>query len=292
MKTFNRLGLLFMSAFALLFTACDEEDGRTTFEGPYYVQFTANSASVSEAETSKVIKIEVSNVGPTVNSDITVNYSVGGDAVEGVDYQLLRGATSGQIVIPAGEHFGSIEISTINNDETDGDKTLELTITGASNGLEAGRGAIGTKFSVSISDDDCPFDITTFPGTYNVSWVQSSGWIWEAGEQTGFVSNLTTTADPNVFGTDNLLGATDGGQNDVQIVNLFVDDVAETVGIDNSNGPQEFYKNTSFAQRYAIGTGAGDVGTCGPSFSFSYDVLREDQSTVATSVTATYVKAN
>lgn len=292
MKIFNKISLFLITAMAVAFTACDEEDGRTTFEGPFYVQYTGNSASVSEADTTSIIKIEVSNVGPTVDSDITVNYTTEGSAEVGVDYEILRGGTPGQIIIPAGQHFGTLELRTINNDETDGDKTLDFTLSSADNGLEVGRGAIGVTFSLNISDDDCPFDIATFPGSYNVSWVQSSGWIWGAGENTGFVSNLTTTADANVFGTDNLLGATDGGQNDVQVVNLVVDDVAQTVAIDDSNGPQEFYKNTSFLQRYVSGTGAGEVGTCGPSFSFSYDVLREDQATVATSVTATYVKAN
>ncbi|MTI21139.1 hypothetical protein E1176_08915 [Fulvivirga sp. RKSG066] len=292
MKIINKFSL-FLIAFAVIFTsACDEEDGRTTFEGPFYVQYTGSSASVSEADTTTVIKVEVSNVGPTLNSDIIVNYTVEGDAEVGVDYEILRGGTPGQIVIPAGEHFGVIELRTINNDETDGNKSIDLTLTSANNGLEVGRGAIGTTYSLSISDDDCPFDITTFPGTYNVSWVQSSGWIWDAGENTGYVSNLTATSETNVFGTDNLLGATDGGQNDVQVVNLVVDVDAETVGIDNSNGPQEFYKNTSDLQRYAVGTGEGAVGTCGPTFSFSYDVLREDQATVAVSVTATYEKAN
>ena len=55
---------------ALLVSACDEEDGRTTFGGPFYVQFTANSASVSEADTTTIVQIQVSNVGPTLDSDI------------------------------------------------------------------------------------------------------------------------------------------------------------------------------------------------------------------------------
>lgn len=292
MKKTRYINLLAIAGLLFVAFACDQADGRQIFEGPYYVQLTSSSASISEADENSTVTIQVSNVGPTLDSDIVVTYSTDGStAVEGVDYELAAGQTSGEIVIPAGEHFGSLQLNTINNDETDGDKTLAITLVSANNGLSAGSGAIGVSYSLAISDDDCPFDITAFPGAYDVSWVQSAGWIWDAGENTGFVSSLTATATANVYDTDNLLGATDGGQNDVQLVALFVDDVAETVAIyDDGSGAQEFYKNTSFLQRYAVGTGAGEVGTCGPTFSFSYDVLREDVATVAVSVTATYSK--
>lgn len=280
-----------MIALVIVASSCDPEDGRVTFGGPYYAQFTTSSFTISEEMESTVVLVEVSNVGPTSDSDIVVSYTTDGStAVEGVDYELLEGQTSGEITIPAGEHFGYLKLRTIDNEETDGVKTINFIMSGVSGGLSAGSGAVGVSYVVTINDNDCPMDLTTFSGGYDVSWVQSSDWIWDAGENTGYVSSLSATADANVFDSDNLLGATDGGQNDVQLVALYVDDVNLTVGVyDDGSGPQEFYKNTSFLQRYVLGTGDGPIGTCGPQFEFSYDVLREDIATVAVSVTATYI---
>ncbi|MEQ9165073.1 MAG: hypothetical protein RLO12_02355, partial [Fulvivirga sp.] len=83
---------LFKNIFSILLVmtilaSCDEEDGRVTFEGPYYVEFNSRSAIISEAGATYIIR--VNQVGPTLGSDVTVNYSVEGTAQEGVDYTIV-----------------------------------------------------------------------------------------------------------------------------------------------------------------------------------------------------------
>jgi len=169
MKILNKLMIVMVSALVLL--SCDEEDGRTVFEGPFYVSFTSNTAIVSEADESYFI--EVSNVGATLGSEITVNYQVEGDAQEGVDYEIV-GGSEGTVVIPAGEHFGTLELRTIDDLSADGALSLTLTLSDNSAGLNNGRGEIGKTLTLTITDDDCPL-ADGFVGVYSVDEVFTSG---------------------------------------------------------------------------------------------------------------------
>jgi len=147
-----------------ILVSCEEEDGRITFEGPYYVGFSSNTGLIGEA--GETYTIQVNQVGPTLGSDITVNYTVEGTAQEGVDYTVV-GGSEGTIVIPAGEHFGTLDIQTIDDLSADGALTLTLTLSANSAGLENGRGAIEKTLSLTITDDDCPL-ADGFAGTYTV----------------------------------------------------------------------------------------------------------------------------
>ena len=151
--------------------SCDEEDGRVTFEGPYYVGFNSNTGIVGEA--GETYTIQVNQVGPTLGSDITVNYTVEGTAQEGIDYTVL-GGTEGTIIIPAGEHFGTLQIQTIDDLSADGALTLTLTLSANSAGLENGRGAVEKTLSLTITDDDCPL-ADGFAGTYTVDEAFTGG---------------------------------------------------------------------------------------------------------------------
>jgi hypothetical protein len=61
--------------------------------------------------------------GPT-NTDLTVNYRIGGTASNGVDYVALPG----QVTIPAGRHAARIEIIPIDDNLTEGIETVLLSV--------------------------------------------------------------------------------------------------------------------------------------------------------------------
>lgn len=294
MKLKNIINGLVLVALLFVASSCDPENGRVTFDGPYYVQFTGSGSTISEEMESTTVIIEVSNVGPTKNEDIVVSYSTeGSTAVEGVDFDLAAGQTSGQIVIPAGKHFGTLKLNTIDNLDADGVKSLKVTLTSASGGLDAGRGAIGLSYTLTINDNDCPLDLDTFAGSYDMDFTHTAGFLWAAGFQSGFVSTLIPTTDANIFDCENFFGIVDRDAlgslgSELGLIPIYIDDVAETAAIapypDGKTG-HYFYSSGGTAPREIQGVSAGPVATCGPDFSLSANVVRTAEQTVGTSIT-------
>lgn len=81
-------------------------------------------------------------------SDVTVQYSVGGTATQGVDYEALGSS----VTIPAGGTSAAVEVRPIDDDAVEGDETVVLTLTGTS----STDVPVGTPSSatLTISDDD------------------------------------------------------------------------------------------------------------------------------------------
>lgn len=136
----------------LVLLSCETD--RIVFDGPYYVRFT--NATLTEKESnSKVIKIEIHNAGPALEEDAIVSYQISGDAREGIDYNIV--GTRGQAIIPAGEYFGYIEVSLINNaNNILRSQELIITLTRVNvSSLAVGQGeaGIGKKFTLTIADD-------------------------------------------------------------------------------------------------------------------------------------------
>jgi hypothetical protein len=294
MKKFKILNIGAAICFLFALSSCDQEDGRVTFGGPYYVQFTTSAQSVSEAAGS-VVAIQVSNVGPTVSEDIIITYETTGSvAVEGVDYELEAGQTSGQIVIPAGRHFGELRFIPTDNDDSDGSRSLIFTLTGASSNLEAGSGAIGVTYTVTLTDDDCPLDLETIPGAYDHDFVHTAGFLWNAGAQSGFVATLATTDVANVFSCTNFFGIVDrfaagALPGEPGIIPIQINVVEKTAQV--LAGDHILYGTTG--PRDIRGTGTGPVETCGPNFSLSADLVRRIEQTVGTSIlVANFNKVN
>ena len=149
-----------------MFPACETE--RIIFTGPYHVRFT-ESAAFEKESYSKVISIEVHNVGPALEEDIEINYAIGGTARENVDYVILDERK--KVVIPAGKYFGYIRIQLINNANNilrSQNVTFTLQSSNQSD-LQIGQGAsaIGNKFTYTIYDD------CILGGTYNGNRVGS-----------------------------------------------------------------------------------------------------------------------
>lgn len=136
----------------MLLTRCETE--RLIFTGPYHVRFTESSAFEKESY-SGVIEIEVHYVGPAPDQEVSLGYTIGGNAREGVDYVILEERK--KVKIPAGEFFGSIKIQLINNANNilrSQDIVFTLQSTNIDK-LEVGQGpsAMGRSFTFTILDD-------------------------------------------------------------------------------------------------------------------------------------------
>ncbi|HZY81305.1 MAG TPA: hypothetical protein VFE50_17400 [Cyclobacteriaceae bacterium] len=137
-----------------LSVACETE--KLLFQGPYFVRFTQTTMTEKESH-SPVIKVEVHNGGPDPNGDVTVNYTVGGTAREGVDY-VING-TRGKVKIKSGEYFGYVELKLINNANNilrSQDVILTLqTVESATEKRNIGQGVsqMGKVFTLTIQDD-------------------------------------------------------------------------------------------------------------------------------------------
>lgn len=135
----------------LLSFACETE--RILFKSGYHVRFTNSELTIKES-TNETVKIEVHLAGTEREEDLTIGYKITGNALEGIDYQIV--GTDRKVVIEEGDYFGYIEIEIINNaNNVLRSQFLEFTLTTVNaDGLLVGQeGGIGTKFKLTILDD-------------------------------------------------------------------------------------------------------------------------------------------
>jgi len=135
----------------LILTGC--ETAPILFKGPYHVRFTTDSDFRKESAPD-VVAIEVHLVGPAQTEDISISYSIEGNAREGIDYIILD--ERGKITIPAGEYFTYINVQLINNaNNILRSQDIVFSLRKASGELEVGQGesAMGKNFTFTILDD-------------------------------------------------------------------------------------------------------------------------------------------
>jgi hypothetical protein len=136
----------------IILIACEQDV--ITYKGPYHVRFT-ESTDVARESYNEPINIQVHNAGPVLDEDITITYLLSGDAREGVDYIVL--GDKGKVVIPAGEHFGNIQIQLINNSNNIlRSQNIEFELRTVDNkAVKVGEGTSrrGNKFTFTIFDD-------------------------------------------------------------------------------------------------------------------------------------------
>jgi hypothetical protein len=143
--------VVFLLLLATVFS-CEPE--KTIFEGPHYVRFTRADTTVKESQTGP-LRIAVHNAGPQLSTPITVTYTVGGNAREGIDYRFT--GRKGTVVIPANQSFGYIGLELINN----ANNILEsqdilftiIDVEPASLRIGFGSGEIGKLMRFTIEDD-------------------------------------------------------------------------------------------------------------------------------------------
>lgn len=148
-----RPNILSTAIFVLmLLTACEQD--RTIFEGPYHVRFSEEATTLRES-VSGIIQIPVHIAGPAQTEDIVVSYTLAGSAREGVDFEIEGGDR--QVVIPAGEYVGYIELRMINNaNNILRSQDVTFTLIGVNDSelaLGFGKSAIGKSHTLTIQDD-------------------------------------------------------------------------------------------------------------------------------------------
>lgn len=216
MKLKMKLYKLIITAFvAFVVTSCSTDyDVNEYFdleELPAYVAFDADgnditvpARSISEDGGSTSVIVE----HPTeIFSDVTVNYSLGGTAVFGVDY-TIEGATAagGSMTISSERgdesltYQGSFTVTALDNIIVDEDKTVILTLTSASNSegdIAIGRG--GKEFQreaiVNIINDECASE---YGGMYTVSttYMQiDTNIVDTVFTEDGYTTMITKTGD-------------------------------------------------------------------------------------------------
>lgn len=89
----------------------------------------AGTQDGSEPNNNGEFKVSLPN-GTVADQNITVNYSVGGTATEGTDYTAL----SGTVTILNGNNSAVIPINVLDDNDTEGTETVEITLTSASVG--------------------------------------------------------------------------------------------------------------------------------------------------------------
>jgi hypothetical protein len=101
----------------------------------------------TEGNPADTAVFTVSRTGNTASS-LTVNYTAGGTATNGVDYQTLTGS----VVIAAGQSSAMITVTTIDDSLVEGNETVIVTLS-ANAAYTVGSPASGT---VTIVDNDFP----------------------------------------------------------------------------------------------------------------------------------------
>lgn len=135
----------------LIITACETDP--IIFNGPHFVRFTETEAFARESY-SKPIPLEV-HLSQPVTEAVTITFTVGGNAREGVDYVIVGEPRS--LTVPAGQRFGKIEIELINNSNNIlRSQDIVITLTGVDNGqlgIGQGKSGIGKTHTFTIFDD-------------------------------------------------------------------------------------------------------------------------------------------
>lgn len=98
------------------------------------------STAIGNTATGKV-SVSPASARVYVNTlktfDVTIQYTLSGTAVEGVNYNA---PAQKSVTIPAGQYFAAINIPVINTPLIGGNKTIIITLSSASNNTELGLG--------------------------------------------------------------------------------------------------------------------------------------------------------
>ena len=160
MKRISKLILPFLALG--LITSCQEEEKPNLGLDEQWLQFGEQTYTVTENSASPLV-VKVFYGADTNPDGVTVNYTVVSDNPDA--YEITP--SGGTIEIPAGEFSADIVINPVNNAETDGNKEIVITLDNEDIpvGL-AGEGLFNADTTVTITDDDCELDLSSFAGTY------------------------------------------------------------------------------------------------------------------------------
>jgi hypothetical protein len=242
-----------------------------TFKGPYHVRFT-NVTLTEKESNSNIIQIEVHNAGPAIADEVSIRYTISGDARENIDYTIL--GTRGVVTIPDGEYFGYIEIQLLNNaNNIIRSQDLILTLTRADNNLRVGQseGGIGKVCTLTI-EDDC---------------LLSGSYTGKQGTSSNTISAISISSDDcesyliSNWDINNLMGSAD------PVPLVFIDHGDNTITIK----PQTQSIFYGFGDQEVVVSGLGSVNPTTKvifmSLNFTYTDINGDVRTKASTLTFT-----
>ncbi len=208
----HRLSFFALAISAMFFVTSCEED-LLLFDTPEgFVQLgTPDARNISE-NAGEAINTVIQLGQPNPNGQTITVSVVGDDTSRYTIVPPING--NGTIEIPAGETSFVIALTPVDNAASDGDSTVTISLTD-SNALPIGIGGEGnlrTQNVITIIDDDCPFDIEDWYGSYSSRQI-----VGAAAEADG--PNVTAEAGPapNTLLLTNLVGA--GRQSVIELDN-------------------------------------------------------------------------
>ena len=149
---------------ALFLTSCSEVEEPNLGLNNSWLQYDKAAYVTSEA-SPETVKIPVFLSGSSNSNGVDVNFTVTTTASSS-DYTISP--ANGVLNIPAGKFVGYIEVTPINNTTIADDIVLNFSF--AENTVPvglAGQGRENMTTKLTIIEDDCPYDINEFVGTYS-----------------------------------------------------------------------------------------------------------------------------
>lgn len=174
MKNIFKL-LTLMLTFAV-FVGCEED--LIIYSNTDFAQL-EDASAVSIVENSGGSVEVVVQLGGPRSTDTNIEWNVGGDPAAG-RYTLTP--AGGSLVIPAGDTEGSVIFTPVDNDDIDGDVTVELSLSESSNipvGL-GGEAVASVSKSITIVDDNVPCNDVLVRVTTDEWGTESSWQIYDA----------------------------------------------------------------------------------------------------------------
>ena len=136
----------------LFLTSCEEDVLVYTPESSYAQLTSSTTSTMSKSSTTgttiKVVLVTVSN-----DSGESFDFTVTGDSSR---YTITP--ADGKVVFSAGSYEATITVTPVDNNVSDGNADLTITLTGENVGV-GGDGVNLTSVAVTIIDDDCPIVI-------------------------------------------------------------------------------------------------------------------------------------
>jgi hypothetical protein len=221
----NVAASILMLGAMLTMTSCEKEDFK--YSGENFIHYQKTTYSANENDT-KIINIPVFLATTNHPGTVTANVTVGGEAVQGQHYTIIKGQT---LTFGKGIYSDTIKVKLIDNEVVDGNKKITFTI-----GENSAKYTVGYPNSegnagittLTIVDNDCPYDVKKFLGTYTATYTTTSG-----AADGVYKSTITQDPiDPNVLLVGNFWG--DGKtvrvtMNPTNLTTNIVDQVYEAV---------------------------------------------------------------
>jgi hypothetical protein len=167
MKTFIKILSIFFFAGAFILSSCERED--KIYDGKEFIHFGGEELQYKESYPD-TITMPVYLAGKLPNQDVTVSYSIKTSAVDSTasvdtsDYKIVE-PKGGSFTFKKGNAVQEFKILVYDNIETDKNKMVTVTLDNASNYVMGLPGSEAKKsFTLTISDDDCPFVAENFVG--------------------------------------------------------------------------------------------------------------------------------